>query len=335
LKFYKRSVAALGSTILAGLSVASFAVERPNFLKDFARPDAIVFPEDAPYSPQVVALGKMLFFDPRLSGAQNMSCSTCHNPSFGWETPVALAIGALNQPLGRHAPTIENLAEADAFFWDGRAATLEEQARGPITHPMEMNAQLDDVVARMRRIPTYRQLFRIAFPETGISSETILSAIATFERTVRSGMAPFDDWVGGDETAISPSAQRGFALFAGKADCVACHSGWAFTDHRFYNVGIDGDDPGREAVEPGEGRRFKTPGLRNISLRAPFMHDGSISTLRDVIEHYRIGGNPDAQGRSDIEPLELTPSEANDLHDFLLTLTAHDPHVSTPALPVE
>ena len=130
---------------------------------EFLRPEIIVFPDEAPYSPQVAALGKKLFFDPRLSGAQNMSCASCHNPSFGWETPAARTIGAMNEPLERHAPTIENLAEAPHLHWDGRVSSLEEQASQPITHPKEMNDSIDDVVERLLVIPEYKNWFELLF----------------------------------------------------------------------------------------------------------------------------------------------------------------------------
>ena len=300
----------------------------------FIRPTHTKFPDNAPYSPQVAALGKMLFFDPRLSGSKNMSCATCHNPSFGWETPVALAIGGLNRPLSRHAPTVENLAEAEAFFWDGRADSLEEQAVAPLTNPKEMNAKLYEVVERLENISVYKRYFSIAFPVEGVTTATIMRAIATYERTLKSGWAPFDDWQHGRDDAISASAKRGFELFTGDANCVMCHQGWAFTDHSFHNVGIENGDPGRKGIYPAESIAFKTPSLRNIVLRAPYMHNGSKATLHDVLDHYRTGG----EGQSDdidIAPLDITDEDIVDIMSFLVTLSAYDPHVAAPALPVE
>ena len=326
----------VASLLVAFLVAMTPAVSSQREIRqDYERPDRILFPDTSPYSPQVAALGKMLFFDPRLSGAQNMSCATCHNPSFGWETPVSRAIGALNQPLDRHVPTVENLAEAQAFFWDGRAATLEEQAVGPITHPKEMNATLEGVVKRLSQITTYRRLFATAFPGEGLSRDAVLRALATYQRTLRSGWSPFDDWVSGDETAISDSAKRGFDLFAGSAHCSSCHSGWALTDHDFHAVGIPSGDPGRGAIEPGAQGMFKTPGLRNIALRAPYMHDGSLATLRNVVLHYNHGGVENARRDVSIVPLGLTDRDIDDLIAFLDTLTAYDPHVRAPALPAE
>lgn len=317
---------------------SSLAEGRGETLRGFERPSHVTFPRLAPYSPQVAALGKMLFFDPRLSGAQNMSCATCHNPSFGWETPVARAIGALNVALERHAPTVENLAEASDFLWDGRAPSLERQAMLPITHPQEMGSTLEEVVTRLAALQGYRRAFAVAFPETGLVGDNVLRALATYQRTLRSGQSPFDTWVEGDETAVSESAKRGFDLFVGQALCATCHSGWAFTDHRFHDIGLLTDDIGRQAppVQQDPHRRaFKTPGLRNIALRAPYMHHGEIATLADVIEHYNIGGHPQAGRINEIVPLGLTRPQISELVDFLQTLTAEDPHISQPALPAQ
>ncbi|ABF62109.1 c-type cytochrome [Rhodobacteraceae bacterium R_SAG7] len=301
----------------------------------FERPTRIEFPTTEPYSPQRAALGKMLFFDARLSGAINMSCATCHNPSFGWETPASRAIGAMNQPLARHTPTIENLTESEHFYWDGRIASLKEQIRGPITHPLKMNSSMRQVQRRLENISGYRRYFEIAFPDTGLTEDTILVALATYQRTLRSGWSPFDDWVEGDEDAISSSAQRGFDVFTGRGQCVSCHQGWAFTDHDFHNVSLGDDDIGRGVLDPTMRYRFKTPGLRNIALRAPYMHNGSLNSLRAVVEHYRRGGAPNTTA-SDIEPLtEMSDRDVNDLIAFLETLTAYAPHVSAPALPVD
>ena len=304
---------------------------------EFRRPDVISFPEDAPYSPQVAALGKKLFFDPRLSGAQNMSCASCHNPSFGWETPAARTIGAMNEPLDRHAPTKENLAEAKRLHWDGKVGSLEEQASQPITHPKEMNNTIDDVVERLLQIPEYKSWFETLFDD-GISGGTIVRSIATYERTLRSGHAPFDDWINGDDDAISQQARAGLDLFTGKAKCAACHSGWAFTDYEFHDIGLDTDDIGRGKYEPDNAQAqfaFKTPTLRNVAIRAPYMHRGNIQSLRDVLRHYNEGGLSRPSKSEDGTELELTDSEMDAIIAFLETLSANNVHVTTPALPPE
>ncbi|NIZ13522.1 c-type cytochrome [Phaeobacter sp. HF9A] len=324
------------TALLIGLCGATLvaAASWQDIQQEYARPAYIDFPEGTTYSPQKAALGKMLFFDARLSGPQNLSCATCHNPSFGWESPTPRAKGARNQALARHTPTLENLAEATHFFWDGRASSLEEQARGPITHPMEMGSSMEEVVARLKQISGYRRYFRIAFPQEGLTQSTVLSALATYQRTLRSGWSPFDDWISGDEDAISETAKRGFDVFTGVGNCNSCHTGWAFTDHQFHNIGLLGEDIGRGAFDPNMRYRFKTPGLRNIALRAPYMHDGSLPSLRDVIEHYRHGGASQEGVSSDLSPLtDMTDNDITDLIAFLDSLTAYEPHVSAPSLP--
>lgn len=309
------------------------AVDR---LEEFVRPSHLVFPEEARYTPQITALGKMLFFDPRLSGNQTMACASCHNPSFGWESPVPNAIGAMNVLLARHTPTLENLIEAEHFTWDGGGGSLEEQAVQPITSAAEMSSDFPTIVARLSDIEGYREAFAIAFPKGGITRETLLHALATFLRTVQSGWSPFDEWVAGNPIAITREAKRGFDLFTGKARCVDCHEGWAFTDRQFHDIGLPTRDPGRAGVDPDwpEGSvAFKTPGLRNIVLRAPYMHNGSLATLNAVIAHYNHGGVRDPNRAIEIVPLGLTDAEISDLIAFLETLTATGPAVSAPRLP--
>lgn len=301
----------------------------------YKRPDTIPFPADNPYQAEKAALGKMLFFDPRLSINQNISCATCHNPSFGWEQAMPLAVGAQNTELGRHNPTILNLAWGDSFFWDGRAATLEEQALGPIQSAVEMNMPLDVLIDRVRGIQGYHPYFNSIFTE-GITAETIAKAIATFERTVVSGPSPFDRWIEGDESAISASAKRGFELFNGKAKCSACHAGWNFTDNKFHDIGLPTLDEGRFVIDPSSElnrHAFKTPGLRNISQRAPFMHNGSIANLDAVLVHYLSGGIPRPSRSPDMGFLPINSDDMSDLKAFLMTLQGEDAPMSLPALP--
>lgn len=315
-------------SLLGSLALLSQPIGSHNSTKRelFQRPSTIPFPDYAPYNREIAALGKMLFFDTRLSGAQNMSCVSCHNPSFGWEAPVALSIGAMNQPLDRHAPTLLNLAWVSPYFWDGRAATLEEQAIGPITDKREMGASFDMIVDRLSQVEGYRTHFTRLFPREGISQNTILRSIATYERTIVSGISRFDLWIEGDETAISEAAKRGFAFFTGEAQCSTCHSGWNFSDNQLHDTGLP-----ERAVDTGVA--FKTPGLRSIGLRAPYMHDGSLSTLTEVIRHYAAGGDPSVSRVSDIRPFDLTDSQVHDLIAFLNTLTEENSDVRSPVLP--
>ncbi|UTW56350.1 cytochrome-c peroxidase [Kordiimonas sp. SCSIO 12610] len=303
---------------------------------DYRRPSVIPFPKSNPYTLEKATLGKMLFFDQRLSGGQNMSCATCHNPSFGWEVPFPTAIGAQNQKLDRHAPTVLSMAWVDSFFWDGRAATLEEQAGGPITSEVEMNLPLEELVERLKGIPAYVSGFALAFPSKGISEDSIKKAIATYERTIVPNNSPFDNWLAGDDDAISASAQRGFDLFNTKAQCSTCHSGWNFSDNQFYDIGLASEDIGRfkeDGSNPKNRHAFKTPGLRNLTQRAPFMHDGSLQSLEDVVIHYVSGGVERPSRSEHIGPLNLNDTEVTDLVAFLESLTAEREQVVLPILP--
>lgn len=302
----------------------------------YRRPSAIPFPEAAPFSPQVATLGKMLFFDPRLSGKQNLSCASCHNPSFGFEVPVPGAIGATNKPLARKAPTVLNAAWIPILFWDGRAPDLETQAMGPITADAEMDGKFPEIIARLKGTPDYAAWFGRLFPGVGVTQDTILTAIATYERTVVSGWAPFDRWVEGDAAAISPAAQRGFAVFTGKGGCAACHTGWNFTDNRFHDLGLPTKDPGRAAFEPDAPlakHAFKTPGLRNLTYRAPFGHAGQFANLEEIVAFYEGGGLARPSKSPLMRPLSLRPEERADLIAFLRSLTAEQTQTALPNLP--
>lgn len=328
---------AIFALLFAVLTVGATMAEISKEVRDgFRRPLTVPFPADAPYDPRIATLGKMLYFDPRLSGAPNLSCASCHNPSFGWEAPAARAIGAANTPLDRHTPSILNVAWNGPFFWDGRAATLEEQALGPITNPQEMNATMEQVIQRLGEVPQYAEAFQKLFPKEGISEATILRALATFERTVVAGWSPFDRWIEGDKTAISSEAQKGFELFVGKAQCAECHAGWNFTDLEFHDIGLPGTDPGRLAIDganPMNGQAFKTPGLRNIALRAPYMHDGSLHDLTAVLNHYAKGIIKRPSLSKDVKDITLTAEETKLIVAFLQTLTEEETAVSAPVLP--
>ena len=307
-----------------------------NVRAEYRRPAAPPHPEDNRPSAARVALGKALFFDTRLSGSKDISCATCHRPDRAWGDGRPTAIGTGGQVLGRRTPTVLNTAWAEAFFWDGRAATLEEQALGPIQAAPEMNMGLDSLMARLRAVPGYRALFRNAYGGEP-SPELVGKAIAAFERTIVSGTAPFDRWIAGDERAISESAKRGFAVFTGRGACAQCHSGWRLTDDSFHDIGVAGADSGRAKVLPGIAPMefaFKTPTLRNVVERAPYMHAGTEETLEAVIELYDRGGRVKRPSLSPlITPLGLSAAEKRDLVAFLRTLSSKDPVVHPPALP--
>ena len=303
---------------------------------EYRRPAMIPFPKENPYTPQKAALGKKLYFDTRLSVTSAQSCASCHSPGFGWGDGLAVGVGHGMAKLGRHSPTIINAAWGAVFMWDGRLANLEEQALGPIQAAGEMNMPLDQLMARLASIAEYKPLFEASFPGVGLKPATLAQAIATYERTVVSDQAPFDHWIEGNEKAISEDAKRGFMLFNTKALCSGCHEGWNFTNDGFQDIGLASADIGRGEFMPGVVKMkhaFKTPGLREITRRAPFMHDGSFATLEAVVEHYDHGG-VDRPSRSDlVKPLGLTPQEKSELVAFLKTLTSNLDPTTVPVLP--
>ena len=305
------------------------------FMAEYVRPRAIPFPDDNAYTPGKATLGKQLFFDPRLSGSGAISCASCHNPGLGWEDGLKTGIGHMGASLGRHTPTTLNLAWGVRFFWDGRAGSLEEQALGPIKSSVEMNLDHEAALKKLTAIPGYVAAFEAEFPGQGITLENIGKAIATFERTIVSNDAPFDRWIKGDEAAISDEAKRGFQLFNTKANCAVCHSGWRFTDDGFHDIGVASSDNGRGDVLkiPAMQRAFKTPTLRNIDQRAPFLHNGSAADLMAVVDLYDNGFERRPTLSAQIKPLSLSDKEKRELVEFLKALTSEDDPVPVPVLP--
>ncbi len=297
-------------------------------------------PKDNPSTPGKIELGKMLFFDKRLSTDKSISCASCHDPAKGYSNGEQFATGFENQKGGRNSPTVINSAFHAFQFWDGRAATLEEQALGPIQNPVEMNMKMELALERINGIPEYSRRFQEEFGEPA-SDEALAKALAAFERTLLSGDAPYDRFEAGDKTAMSEAAQRGKDLFFGKANCTACHSGGNFTDNSFHNVGIGMDqekpDEGRFAISKlgGDTGAFKTPTLREIVRTAPYMHDGSLKTLKEVVEHYNKGGIANEYLDEEIFEMNLSEQELNDLVIFLKEGLSSDsyPHVEAPELP--
>ena len=320
---------------------SSVAVNKPVLTLDqmraqYRRPATVPFPADNPYTSAKVALGKLLYFDTRLSGANVLSCASCHNPAYGWGDGLPKGVGHGMKTLGRRSPSIINAAFGPIFMWDGRAGSLEEQALGPIKTDVEMNLPIDQLMERLKGIPGYTPLFNAAFPNEGIKPETVAKAIATYERTVVSARAPFDSWIDNNERAISDEAKRGFVLFNTKAGCAQCHGGWNLTDFSFHDIGLPDADIGRGKFLPAIEKMqhaFKTPGLREIARRGPYMHDGSIPTLEAVVEHYDQGGI-DRPSRSELmRPLGLTAQEKKELVAFMQTLTSELEPTTVPVMP--
>ncbi|WP_246329242.1 tryptophan tryptophylquinone biosynthesis enzyme MauG [Chthonobacter rhizosphaerae] len=329
---------AVAAQIAPVASPAAGGVPLDALKQTFRRPAATPFPETNPYTREKAALGKALFFDPRLSRTGSVSCASCHNPSLGWSDGLPRAVGYGMKPLARRTPSVLNLAWGAAFQWDGRAPSLETQAVMPISAPDEMNMTMDLVAERLKAIAGYRPLFDAAFgPGAEIGSETVTAALATFQRTLVSGEAPFDRWVEGDDRAIGPEAVRGFQLFTGKARCSSCHAGWRFTDDSFHDIGLHTTDLGRGKFVPpavvAMQHAFKTPSLRDLRLQGPYGHNGGLASLDAVLDHYARGGEKRPSLSYEMRALELSPAERADLVAFLKTLQAPPAPIELPLLP--
>jgi len=307
----------------------------------------IPIPLDNPPTEETIALGRRLYYDPGLSADGTVSCATCHAPDLSFRDGKALSNGVAGQLGSRRAPTVVNAAYNTLQFWDGRAPSLEKQAEGPLTNPVEMGNTLEGVVNYVRSDPKYRALFARAWGRKEITIDLVTRSIASFERTVVIGNSPFDRfYYRGDKKALSPAGQRGLKLFLNqkKGNCSVCHvigRRYAlFTDNKFHNVGVGADtsgnfeDVGRyvQTKSASDMGAFKTPTLRNIAKTAPYMHDGSLATLKDVVDHYVGGGTSNPHLDKEIHALAfLTFNERADLKAFLESLTGTlPPNVGPP-----
>ncbi len=292
-----------------------------------------------------VALGRKLFYDPKVSLDATVSCASCHNPALGFSDGRPVSVGAASKRGRRNAPTVLNAAYLPIQFWDGRAKTLEEQAAGPIANPVEMNHPHTVFLAKLNGDPVYREQFAHAFGPGLITLNKVEKCLASFERTMLSGDSPFDRYeYGGDKKALSPAAIRGLQVFrdANKGNCAACHTigeHYAlFTDGKFHNLGVgmnaDGEltDLGRyeQTRQESDKGAFRTPTLRNVARTGPYMHDGSEKTLKQVVDFYVGGGNSNPQLDPQIKPLHLTAEERDDLVQFLDSLTGVPPSAAGP-----
>ena len=299
-------------------------------------PKKIPTPKENPITEEKVRLGKLLFFDPRLSGDNKTSCATCHDPKKAWGDGLAKArVG--KRELARNSQTCLNVAFLPNLFWDGRAKTLEEQALIPIQSAQEMDQKLDELIAELKAVPDYRRRFDEVF-ESEITADGIAKALATFQRTLVTGPSRVDQFLAGDEDALSESERRGLELFRGEAGCVRCHHGPLLTDGKFHRLGVSFKDQGRGGItgKKEDLYRFRTPSLRNIAETGPYMHNGSMKTLDDVVFFY-LRGAP-ASGPNglpiDIETQsDLSFSASSDLVDFLKALSGAVPKVKPPKLP--
>ena len=300
----------------------------------------VVSPADNPPTAETIALGRKLYYDPILSVDNTVSCASCHHPDHGFSDGLQVSTGVNGKTGTRNSPTVFNSAYFATQFWDGRASSLEAQAEGPVQNPVEMAHTLRGVEQRLMADPEYRALFKQAFGSDVITYQMVEKAIATFERTVISGNSPFDRYYyGHDSKAMNESAIRGFKVFssADKGNCSACHvisQDYAlFTDNKFHNIGVGVEDQqptdlGRFQVtktDPDRGA-FKTPSLRNVALTAPYFHDGSLKTLKDVVDYYIGAGNSNPYMDKQIHVLDfLSGQERADLVAFLEALTGDMP----------
>jgi cytochrome c peroxidase len=300
----------------------------------------VPIPVDNPPTLQTITLGRRLFYDQRLSKDNSLSCATCHNPKFDFTDGLRVAKGVGGATGIRNVPTIINTAYLPFQFWDGRANDLEQQAASPISDPLEMNQTHKVSVSKLAEDTVYRKMFADAFGSDDVTIGRVEKALASFERTVLSGNSAFDRYqYSGDSKALSPAQQRGLALFIdpNKGNCAACHTidpKYAlFTDGKFHNIGVGVDDEGNlkdigryhETTVESDRGAFKTPTLRNIANTAPYMHDGSLQTLKQVVDFYAGGGNSNPYLDKKIKTIKLSGQDRADLVEFLKSLTGNLP----------
>ncbi len=292
----------------------------------------IPWPKDNPYSKDKAELGRLLYFDKRLSSDQTVSCASCHNLPCGYGDCKPIAVG-IDQTKGtRHSPSIINTAYYPILFWDGRANSLEEQSKGPLANTREMTSTPDSheahkqCVDRVKEIAGYKKLFKKVFDADEVTLDDIAKAIATFERTILSGNSSYDRYALGDHTALTEEQVHGMTIFK-TLGCVNCHGGFNFTDYRFQNIGIGMDAPnpdlGRYLIthEMRDWGAFKAPSLREVERTGPYMHDGSLKTLEEVIDYYDRGGIKNKNLHTLMRPLNLSKEDKQALVAFLKGLS--------------
>lgn len=300
-------------------------------------PETVPAPKDNPATPEKVALGKQLFFDPRLSGDNRMSCATCHLPEKAFGDGLARAKGHGDKTLARNTPSVLNVGFFERFDWDGRAKSLEEQALGPIQSAEEMNQDLAELERELNAVPGYVEQFQKIF-QTKVTRDGIAKSIAAFQRTLVTKPSPFDRYLAGEKSALSAIAKQGLELFEGDAGCVRCHQGPLLSDNKLYRLGVSSQDEGLGGLtkKTEDKGKFRTPSLRNVAQTGPYMHDGSKKTLSEVVEFY-YRGVPTTT--SDRLPLDVSPllgqsySEIPAIVAFLESLSGEVPKVEPPRLP--
>jgi len=298
---------------------------------------AVSVPADNPQSSLKIALGKKLYFDTRLSNDNTISCATCHDPAKGWSDEGPTSVGIKQQRGGRRAPPVSNAAYFPLQFWDGRAPSLEEQAKGPIENPVEMGNTHTEMLKTVDNIPGYVDEFETVFGTRVVTVDLVAKAIAAFERTVITTDSPFDRFVRGERDVLTEQEKQGLEIFNGKGHCTACHWGGHFSDGRFHNIGAplaagQPADSGRFVITkvPSDMGAFKTPTVRDAALRAPYLHNGLEKTLEDIVELYNLGGRTDDPNLDPlIVPLGLNDTEKKALVAFMKrALTSLNPEVA-------
>jgi cytochrome c peroxidase len=323
-----RCIAAL--LALLGLAAEAGATDFTLALPLGLQEQAAYVPADNPLTPEKIALGKKFFWDTRWSRNGTIACVTCHDPKHGWADPRQFSLRFDGKPTPRHSPTLVNRLFSDTQQWAGTRTSLEDQALKASDQTPEL------LVKNLGAVAEYQAEFKKVFG-TELNPDGVAKAIAAYERTILSGDSPYDRFRAGNPTALSAPARRGLALFEGKARCVGCHAGFNFTDESYHNIGVGMDRPdpdlGRYTVTKREEHKgaFKTPTLRDVARRPPYMHDGSVRSLPEVIVLYDRGGTPNPWLSGEIRPLALTPEEQADLVAFLEALTGEvAPEVSSP-----
>ncbi len=321
-------------------AAAAAPVGTPYELKIPAGLPPLEIPADNPLTVEKIELGKILYFDKRVSKDGTISCATCHDPKMAWAEHTPTSKGIHEQVGGRNAPTVINAAYAAAQFWDGRAATLEDQALGPVANPIEMGNTMEGMIQNLDAIPQYREMFQKVFG-TGITPEAFAKAVAAFERTVLSGDSPYDRFQAGQADALTDAQKRGLDLFK-NSGCADCHTPPLFSSYEYYNAGVGMDrekpDEGCKAVtgEDSDMGAFRVPSLREVANTAPYFHDGSAATLEETVALMVAGGkdNPHRSVEFDtVREAKLTPEQQKDIVEFLKALSGTYPIIEPPQLP--
>jgi len=326
-------------TPLVVLAATIASAEKPKVDDRLASlPAAAPAPADNPTTAAKVALGKQLFFDPRLSGGNTLSCSSCHQPHKAFGDSIDWNKGETGITMVRNTQSCLNVGFYTTFFWDGRAASLEEQATGPITSPVEMNQNLDELERELNAVPGYVSQFQAVFGAKP-DRKNIAQALAAYQRTLITGPSAFDRYLAGDKHALSDDAKRGLALFTGEARCIECHSGPNLSNGKYYRMGISEEDLGRASFtgKKDDRYKFRTPSLRNVADTAPYMHHGLMHSLEQVVTHYYRGtSRTSTDGLTNEAPNleERNLDEVPYLIAFLESLSGTMPDFTPPELPL-